>query len=167
MTMLRAIFRLANEWRDTVFYTVFIALVLSTFGDPGVTPINMIAAILVVTSLRESLRSALWYRSPIVIGAKRVNGERLGTDANFAAQVAIAVVLLLDHAILSLILAMVSMMIAAAMFSKLGGLSPVIDDYRDTMWDWPRKRDGGGQTKKLTDWINAMMSGTLAAAGAR
>lgn len=153
------VLRLLNEWRDSVSYAV-IPAVCSV-----VRPTWFEAAMYVVmfVVLREQIRWFGWatWRAPIVVGGQSMNNRRDCATAAIAIACCAAAVLagpqVVEGSTLSSALAIINLTGAAMSIFTVGGVHMVHQYYRDHMWDWPRKRDGGGgETKKLVDAISSL-----------
>ena len=149
------VFRLANEWRDSIFYTMLAAgagELLSSGHAIAVLPLILGSA-----SLREVARSLTWHYFPPkrLVGDKSAvvdhvkNASAAYTVANSVAAVGFVQPTLLLFGAAGY----------AVLRSKGAGLRDIPALYfnkKTGMWDWPRKQGGGGQTQtqKLKDAVS-------------
>lgn len=155
---------LANEWRDTIAYTVLIAFVIG-----GPMPLRQaVEWALTLCSIREVARSMAWVFQPTaIVGMRTVDPDVNRASAGFAGAIAIGVVMLAGGTPITFILALLNFGAALMDYSRAGGIGAMSSSYAETMWDYPRKRDGGGQTKKLVDSVKAMLGAEPVPAGAK
>jgi hypothetical protein len=160
--------RLANEWRDTLFYSGIALVVLIAVMSGETIPWHY--GVLLPTVGRECVRQWLWILSPPMqwagTTARPANIFDLACATGF-------VILTLDgldmlfwdlpqymahqgSKPLGVIVGMLSLcsFFGAFAFARIG-LQGVVRAYTETMWDWPRRQDGGGETQKLVDAVKA------------
>ncbi|MFA6279473.1 MAG: hypothetical protein WC612_01590 [Bdellovibrionales bacterium] len=151
--------RLANEWRDTLTYGALLtgAVVNAYYGNP-ISPLNFVA----LAIAREVGRAASWYCFPDTCLAGNGGEKRRSTmQCVFAAGTlfsGLCVALNLSPALrspidgysvaLSLVTCLTDCYIA-------GGSKEVLATY-EYMWDWPRKRGGGGQTERFKEGVRGL-----------
>ena len=152
--------RLANEWRDTLTYGALLtgAVANAYFGNP--VPSDKIFSCVV---LRETVRSASWHmsgdtclagegdgksrpRSQCVLAAASVacglGAISLGTQLPFMPEVGVFMALCMGSHLLY--------------GRRAGGGKEVLATY-EYMWDWPRKKGGGGQTERFKEGVRGLI----------
>ena len=153
-------FRLLNEWRDTAFLVCTVAATLDSpamIAERGFGVALSPVAFFVVHAVREGVRAAAWAIAPPLtpVGGERPPLSReqaIGTAGfsvmavNVGASLATLPSLQGPGMGFPLIVALGSSLCAWAISYRLGGFGPIVNGYR-VMWDWPRKRDGGGGTE--------------------
>lgn len=154
MEWAKAAFRLVNEWRDTIFYTIALAVVLSGAFSAG----HAVGWFLTMCSLREVSRAVAWtFSDAVLVGESRIDDRLMYAASTVIGNSAIAVVMFADLTTFQTVLGLINATIAAVRLHEAGGARTIAVSYRDVMWDFPRKQGGGGQTKKLTDSLKAML----------
>jgi hypothetical protein len=159
----RAAGRLVNEWRDTIFY----AGLAMAFGVHAAKPINLIA----LAGARELIRSYAWKwkgQSFRIVGEQSVGFDKQSL-VDSALSVAVSSIvpdmfLSPKHGIPTdpILIAMTTVFAAAGgtLCAGAGGPVQVFRNYRDIMWDCPRKNGGNGptQTEKFKDGIKSLFA---------
>jgi hypothetical protein len=152
---------LANEWRDTLSYTALAVggIELIQYNK------NLAAAPLMIASLREASRATLWRcsnekrlvddRSPVIdkrvlVSAATATGFSLVTMANLASPT--------QGLLNGPLVDFVNMAIASMCLLVAGGPRGALESYTKVMWDYPRKKGGGGttQTQRLKDGFSKL-----------
>lgn len=157
--------RLANEWRDTLFYGIVAAgtVVNACLGNP--LPENFVP--LAVTSLatsRELARAISWRLCPVksfagtpLTETKSIDKCRLAAAVSFAVAAgcfASAYCYALAPNPSSLLPMIPFLYKARQGVIKIGGIKETIETF-NYIWDWPRKKDGGeGQTEKFKNGVH-------------
>ena len=162
----RPLVRLANEWRDTLFYTAFaVGLGLAVINGKG----NLAIFSLTAPMEREILRSVFWGFRPEYRTAgysatpvdPRKNCNAAAVVGGFCLFIEVALFdtfngTSLGDAMVALMGVMQSAIGTLGLRRLNGRLQDIPNLYlnkKTGMWDWPRKRGGGGttQTQKLKD----------------
>jgi hypothetical protein len=155
--------RLANEWRDTISYTLLTGVAIADLiQNRQVNP-----EVFGVVGMRELVRSVTWFYA---------NEQRFVDDKSapinnvkfaLAAFVGETSGVLLDNLYRSFQQEPHIIGIAWDLFAMTvgmlvaGGPRGVLKAYTDIMWDYPRKKGGGGttQTQKLKDGFSKWAAG--------
>lgn len=154
--------KLANEWRDTLFYSSGLLLYSSASINAGhlVDP-NLFTFLWPVS--RECARNIFWNFNPehhVFSGfeQKKIDSELMTSSSCFAlcaASLSMGFVSILSNNIVGYIGAGGTLPVCALSLHSSGGIKNVFKAYTETMWDYPRKKGGGGttQTEKLKSWV--------------
>ena len=163
----RAAGRLVNEWRDTLSYTVLMACILAdSLHHKKIDP-----ELVYIMNFREFVRAAWWYlgKQKLVVGQKTpYNKIRLAAAAavvsNFFELAQIFFEAANDPSTIGhprpCLHILVIMFTTPVFLNWSGNLRQIFDSYRDVMWDYPRKKGGGGttQTQKFKDGVSELFS---------
>lgn len=152
--------KVINEWRDSIFYTLLLAALISQIGGEHLEGATVF--FLLVASFRESARAFAWDEdfSPILVGERKPLDQKvLQHSAGFLGNLSVLVTYLfppVDR--LSMYLFFFVSFCALVCFQRAGGsLTAIYEAYDKTMWDYPRKKDGGGvHTKKLIERLGRL-----------
>lgn len=156
--------RLVNEWRDTLSYGVGLVICagyIKSTGDWGGVPVALGGA-----ALREYTRALSWMvsREPRMAGydgppdhnaAYMNSANGVGHVLSAAVSALIAVIdTSLDGGVLPEVVrwsflqtSLLCSGFSLSPFHRVGGMGAVARNYARYMWDYPRKKGGGGTTQ--------------------
>jgi hypothetical protein len=149
--------RLVNEWRDTLSYGVLTIATVWDLAHGGKT-----ADYLHVAVTREVVRGLCWSfsKEQLPVGGFNdpIDNQKFSRSAFAGFWVLGSVQDILNNGYPA---ATMGFILSTLCVSSAGGLQEVGASY-NTMWDWPRKKNGGGttQTQKLKDGIRNL-AGTI------
>lgn len=160
----RAAGRLINEWRDTLFYTGVATLAGMDIANGG----DGIEEFLRIGDLRELTRFASWMISSRRPDPRLVGDRTAPIDynkfvfASFALAKSFQLLKFTHNSIKAGsfhpgLSEGFALLLGAYAFREAGGIQGIRDAYK-IMWDYPRKKDGGGtsQTQKFKEGFQKM-----------
>jgi hypothetical protein len=158
--------RLANEWRDTLLAVTLVA------AWAAFLPLYLVLA---VALHREFARTLAWFSdfTMRLAGSTRVKVDHKAVDfATHAVSgfIGIMMAIVFAQTMASMVFSvgcfLMSVLISAARTGAHRMKPADLVEAYTTIWDWPRKRDGGGgETKKLAALVESL-SGRLVPSGA-
>lgn len=181
--------RLINEWRDTLCYGAS-TVVAVYFYAQGV-PLGLSVGFMGLMGLqRELLRSCFWLRTDeeqFVGQARPINNNQMKwastagscahcTMAGFAVTAyCVGNPSLMSSSTQTCLIGAATLLTSLSRYRyKFGPVKGILADYKNVMFDYPRKRDGGtSQTQQIVNWweskraLPALPSATRSALAAR
>lgn len=157
--------RLANEWRDSIAITVGIAATAAS--------LNAFWTLCLMIFFREHVRDVVWWTRPPkqIVGGPRAPDHKDVSDGSTLiseATMLLGYVVAPDSSSIPWLLYFwIFMLLLTVTRVHVFRRSSILRCIRAWLgaWDWPRKRDGGGATKKLADMIERATSRVAHAAG--
>jgi hypothetical protein len=160
----RAAGRLVNEWRDTLYYAANVAFATKLAMMGRMEPAFFCMVGLGV--VREIIRKTAWEKSrrpEVLVGVNQSlpDPKKLSNDAGIVSNALLTAYFLgleiagVRHTAIPVCIGF-AVALTYMRYRQSQGLQSVAKSYRDIMWDYPRKRSGGGtsQTQKLKDGFN-------------
>ena len=158
--------KLLNDWRDSAYYSCAAATSITVGIASGLVELAILAGASCIF-MRESLRTAAWFNDvelQLAVAGKKINTSKACVSAGAVTAAAGALVYIptISFSAVSLISgtevnvanltrAIIEMCLYStasyAVGQKAGGPKAIYKLYKDLLFDYPRKKGGGGNTE--------------------
>ena len=155
VTAFRNAGKLCNEWRDTLFYTGVVGVgIADKFYGWGI-PMH---TIIFSGFLRENARAIMWSEPAPLGNYKHTQSAQLSFSGLGTATFGVYVSNHLNALPMMLPVFMCYAIIAGRAYLLRGGIKNIINDYKDTLFDYPRKKEGPTITRRIKQKLSDMSS---------